>query len=314
MVQRIRRRRKSTVTVVAAVALVASSLAVAAGPVRADTSYTVKRNDSITLIARTTGVSVPALLQANGLRIDSVIHPGQVLTIPDGSPGAGTYSVQRGDGLRIIARRLGVAVDALLQANGLRISSTIHPGQALVIPTGGHPPLVPVTTPVPTPATAPVTGPVTAPVTAPVAGGPSAASLPKQVRARADLVPVFQAAAAEAGIAPDLLMAIGYHESRWQADAVSSAGALGVCQVMPGTAAWVARDMIGEPGLSPRTAPGGIRIGAHLMRWLLDQAGGDLDRALAMYAQGVGGVQRNGISASSRRFIDQIAGLRPQFT
>lgn len=268
------------------------------GIVSADSSYTVKRGDSITLIARNTGVGVDALLAANGLRIDSVIHPGQRLVIPDGSTGGTTgakYTVQRGDGLRMIAKRLGVKLADLLQANGLRVDSVIHPGQQLVIPGGQATPAAPAPAPPAPPA------------------GTSTATLPKQVRDHAELVPVFTAAAAEVGLPVDLLMAIGYHESRWQADAVSSAGALGVCQVMPGTAAWVARDLIGEPNLDPRDPAGGIRIGAHLMRYLLDLANGDLDRALAMYAQGVGGVQRNGISASSRRFIDEIARIRELF-
>jgi LysM repeat protein len=261
--------------------------------VSADSSYTVKRGDSITLIARNTGVLVDALLATNGLRIDSVIHPGQQLVIPDGSTGGTTYTVRRGDGLRMIAKRLGVRLADLLSANKLRIDSVIHPGQQLVIPGTPASP----TTPQPPAPLQPV----------------ASSSLPKQVRDHAELVPIFEAAAAEVALPVDLLMAIGYHESRWRADAVSAAGALGVCQVMPSTAAWVARDLIGEPNLHPRDAAGGIRIGAHLMRYLLDLANADLDRALAMYAQGVGGVQRNGVSASSRRFIDEIARIRELF-
>jgi LysM repeat protein len=275
----------------AVTAVVAISVWLPSGSVSADSSYTVKRGDSITLIARNTGVRVDALLAANGLRIDSAIHPGQVLVIPDGSTGGTTYTVRRGDGLRMIAKRLGVKLGDLLQANGLKIDSVIHPGQQLVIPGSQATPPVPPTPPSPNPL----------------------ATLPRQVRDRAELVPIFEAAGAEVGLPVDLLMAIGYHESRWRADAVSSAGALGVCQVMPGTAAWVARDLIGEPTLDPRDPVGGIRIGAHLLKHLLDLASGDLDRALAMYAQGVGGVQRNGISASSRRFIDEIAEIRTLF-
>jgi LysM repeat protein len=260
----------------------------------ADTTYTVRPGDGLRIIARRNRVALAALLDANHLTIDSMIHPGQVLVIPGGTADPTTYEVRRGDGLRAIARANGVSLVALLQANGLRADSTIHPGQVLAIPPGG-------VSPVPAP------GPTTPPAAT------NTGSLPAQVRAHADLVPVFQAVAGETGMAVDLLMAIGYHESRWNAAAVSSAGALGVCQVMPATAAWVARDLVGEPDLDPRSAAGGIRIGAYLLKWLVQQAGGDLDRALAMYAQGVGGVQRAGISASSRRFIDEIAGLRPQF-
>lgn len=185
-----------------------------------------------------------------------------------------TYTVRRGDGFYRIARITGVSLDAILEANGLTIKSVIHPGQVLTIPRP---------------------------------------SLPNEVAARGDLVPAFRAAAQEAGVAADLLMAIAYHESRWQADAVSSAGALGIGQLMPKTAAWVASELIGEPNLDLRKPADNIRVSAHLFRWLLDRAGDDVDLALAMYAQGVEGVRRNGVRPSSVKFAARIATLRGEF-
>lgn len=185
-----------------------------------------------------------------------------------------SYTVRRGDGFTLIAKRTGVSVDAILQANGLTIDSVIHPGQVLKIPKP---------------------------------------TLPKEVAGRGDLVPTFRAAAQEAGVPADLLMAMAYSESRWNPDAVSSAGAIGVGQLMPRTAAWVARDLMGEPNLDPRKPADNIRMSARLLRWLLDQAGGDVTRALAMYAQGVDGVRRNGIKPSSVKYAERIAAMRPQF-
>jgi membrane-bound lytic murein transglycosylase D len=46
------------------------------------------------------------------------------------------YKVRRGDTLSSIARRHGVSIDALRQANNLR-SSVIHPGETLLIPGSG---------------------------------------------------------------------------------------------------------------------------------------------------------------------------------
>jgi len=66
-----------------------------------------------------------------------------------------TYSVQRGDTLFGISRRLGVTLDALLSANGMNQNSLITPGQALQIPVGGSVPATNATTPAtsaPTPA------------------------------------------------------------------------------------------------------------------------------------------------------------------
>ena len=195
-----------------------------------------------------------------------------------------TYTVQRGDGFYRIARKTGVPVDAILEANGLTLKSVIHPGQVLTIPAGDA---------AATSATTP--------------------AVPAEVASSADLVAVFRSAAQEAGVPADLLMAIGYHESRWRSDVVSSAGAIGIGQLMPRTAAWVARDLMGEPNLDPRRATDNIRMSARLMRYLVDRAGGDVNTALAMYAQGVDGVRRNGVTAATRTFIDEIARLRTQF-
>ena len=58
---------------------------------------------------------------------------------PVGEPGMSgrIYYVQFGDTLNSIARRFGVTVDDLMQANGLRNPNFIYVGQALTIPGGG---------------------------------------------------------------------------------------------------------------------------------------------------------------------------------
>ena len=101
-------------------------------------TYTVRSGDSLFGIARRLGISTRALLAANGLTLTSVIHPGQRLAIPapaaSSSPGSGTYTVRSGDSLFGIARRLGISPRSLLAANGLTLTSVIHPGQRLAIP------------------------------------------------------------------------------------------------------------------------------------------------------------------------------------
>ena len=47
--------------------------------------------------------------------------------------GTKTYSVQKGDNLYRIGKTHGVSMQEIMQANGLT-SSTIHPGQELIIP------------------------------------------------------------------------------------------------------------------------------------------------------------------------------------
>ncbi len=105
-------------------------------------SYTVKSGDSLSTIAARHHVSLAAVLAANNLRITSVIHPGQRLTIPGGSSSgsapttSGNYTVRSGDSLSGIAARHHVSLAAVLAANNLRITSVIFPGQRLTIPGG----------------------------------------------------------------------------------------------------------------------------------------------------------------------------------
>lgn len=106
-----------------------------------------------------------------------------------------TYTVQSGDTLFGISRRLGVTLDALLSANGMNQNSLITPSQALQIPVGGSAPPTDATTPatnattpatnapnptsggtVPPQATSPQVGPTTTFAAPPGAVTPSGAS------------------------------------------------------------------------------------------------------------------------------------------
>ena len=121
-------------------------------------SYTVVSGDSLYAIARKMGTSIQELLSLNGLNLNSIIHPGQVLALSSKSASAetkqeestpkeektsaesakqnstgGTYTVVSGDGLYAIARKTGTAIEDLLSLNGLSLNSTIYPGQVLTL-------------------------------------------------------------------------------------------------------------------------------------------------------------------------------------
>ena len=77
-----------------------------------------------------------------------------------------TYIVAPGDFIKGIAEKLGVTVVQLLNANDLKFTSVIHPGDEIVVPEGGHlpAPADPVPAETPAPAAAPATsasGPTT---------------------------------------------------------------------------------------------------------------------------------------------------------
>lgn len=129
-------------------------------------SYTVVSGDSLYAIARKTGTSIQDLLSLNGLNLNSIIHPEQVLALSSKSAttetkqeesaskeekaneettneetststkqssSSGTYTVVSGDGLYAIARKTGISIDDLLSLNGLSLTSTIYPGQVLTL-------------------------------------------------------------------------------------------------------------------------------------------------------------------------------------
>lgn len=86
---------------------------------------------------------------------------------------------------------------------------------------------------------------------------------------------------------PNLVAAVIYTESRFHKDSVSSAGAVGLMQLMPGTAAGIASEM-GESTGNLRDPDTNIRYGTWYLKGLLDKYDGDLDLALAAYNAGSG--------------------------
>ena len=112
-------------------------------------TYTVQAGDTLYSIARRSGMSLNILLSINGLSQSSVIRPGQTLSVSGNASqttatqasyqsagttsGNGTYTVKAGDTLYRIAYNHGISLTTLLSINGLSETSTIRPGQQLVV-------------------------------------------------------------------------------------------------------------------------------------------------------------------------------------
>ena len=108
--------------------------------------HVVKSGDTLWDVARTYGVTVPALASANGLSSKAGLVTGARLEIP-GKGGTATrtassstsessrvtYKVKRGDTLSEIADRFDVSVRELMTWNRLRQSSSLRAGQRLVV-------------------------------------------------------------------------------------------------------------------------------------------------------------------------------------
>jgi len=102
-----------------------------------------------------------------------------------------------------------------------------------------------------------------------------------------DLDAIFDAAGQKYNISPNLLKAVAKVESNFQADVTSRVGAMGIMQLMPGTAKYLGVD-------DPYNAEQSIMGGAKYLREQLDRFEGDVELALAAYNAGWPAVIKHG--------------------
>lgn len=95
---------------------------------------------------------------------------------------------------------------------------------------------------------------------------------------------MVQATAVQLGVDPSLALAVAAAESGFNPNAVSSAGAIGVMQLMPATAAQMG---VSNPLDPQQNITGGLRY----LSMLIGQFGGNVAQALAAYNWGPGNVQ-----------------------
>ena len=247
--------------------------------------HTVQPGEGFFTIARRYGVSAVRLAGANGLTLGSVISPGQKLRVPGrlvasrkSSPPQPTptatpsyHTVGTGESFFSIAQRYHVSPWRLAQASHLRLMSTIVPGQRLTLPSGAH----------------------------------LAASGPSVDRGTVRLA--IDRWAAAYGVDPKLARALAWMESGFQEDVVSSAGAVGVMQLLPETWQWVDTVLLGD--VTPRTYDGNVRAGVRYLRWQLDQFDGDVRLALAGYYQGARAVRDRGLFDDTKQYVAVILQL-----
>jgi soluble lytic murein transglycosylase len=128
---------------------------------------------------------------------------------------------------------------------------------------------------------------------------------------------IVRAHAENYGLDPALLAAVIYQESKFDADARSSSGAVGLMQLLPDTAVGIAErtggsqfrvDDLLDPELN-------VRYGSWYLRHLIDKYD-DVDLALAAYNAGQTNVDRwrredRGIAfAETRHYVERVGELR----
>jgi soluble lytic murein transglycosylase len=106
--------------------------------------------------------------------------------------------------------------------------------------------------------------------------------------------PQFEAAARDVGVDEALLRGIARQESRFVPEIVSSAGAVGLMQLMPGTARWVAKQA-GRADYTPARINDldvNTQFGAFYFKYWLDRLDGSVALAAAAYNAGPGRAQQ----------------------
>ena len=298
----------------AAVLALAASAALAA-PAAAAVPHTVAPGETLWSIAAANGFTTRALAAYNGLSETSNVVLGATIEIPTVSEAAGAlatatpptpastpgpmggYLVQPGDTLSGLAARSGVPVAQMAAINGLSPDAHIIAGTGLKLPTGS-------------PVSPSSTGQVTPAATTPAPTPAAAAADPQPTATRLTSGEIGSVAAAN-GVSPSLAAAVAWQESGFDNAAVSSTGARGVMQVMPGTWDWVEQNLSGP--LDPASATDNVRAGSLYLGRLLRDTGGDVSTAVAGYYQGLGSVQRDGMFAGTRRYVDDVLALQGRF-
>ncbi len=208
------------------------------------------------------------------------VHDSHPPYIPSScARGSRSYVIAAGDTLSTIAARFGTTWMALSSFNQLPDPNLIQVGQALCIPSAA------------------------------LASGNLYTIVPTSPTT-AQFVALARVDALNAGIPPDYFVRQINQESGFNPTAVSWAGAVGIAQFMPGTAATI--------GVDPWNPTQAMQGAARLMASYENQYGGNYTMALAAYNGGTGTVQyavtscganwRNCLPPETQNYLNIILG------
>jgi len=255
----------------------AASVCIAGSASAHSPTHLVRPGDTLSSIASRYGTTVARLAAANHLADPNFIVSGTRLAV-SGTRSAlvrRTHLVRSGETLSWIASRFGTSVTALARANSIANPNMVIAGTRLNVPSKG-------------------------------AVATRSASAARSV---GPIESLLERSAATHGIDAALVKAIAWQESGWQQHAVSSAGAIGVMQVMPGTA-----DLVNSwtgAHLNVRQADDNIELGVRYLRHLLDIMPTEA-KAIAGYYTGPGAVGRR-LSRVQRPYVRNVRALKNRF-
>jgi N-acetylmuramoyl-L-alanine amidase len=282
-------------------------------PANAAVIHTVQPGETLWSIATANNFTTRALAAANGLSEDSQVVLGSQIKIPSvseaaaalssgtplsssgststssGAPPAGAYTVRPGDTLSSIAGRSGVPMIAVANMNGVDPARPLLIGTVLKLPTGAQ-----LTSSTPAPSNTVV---------------PNAPPYPTPERVSSSTISEIAAAH---GVPASLASAIGWQESGFNNDLVSSANARGVMQILPGTWSWINSNLAVSP-LNASSAADNVHAGVLYLGQLLRDTGYNVPETIASYYQGLDSVRREGMLPATREYVNSVMALRSRF-
>lgn len=262
-------------------------------------THIVAPGESLSSVAAADGLTVEELAAANGLSGEAQLIAGTDLAIPEqGAPvtteggeaaataepssTGGGYVVEPGDTLSAIAAREGTTVEALASLNGLDPEGLLLSGSVIDVPGSSAEPSS----------------------FAPAPPYPTEESVsPSGVGAIAE----------EHGISPSLAEAIAEQESGFNNGLTSSTDARGEMQIEPATWSFISRNLAGPPPLDEASAASNVRGGVLLLRYLLNETGGDPGAAAAGYYQGLESVREHGEYPETEQYVNSVLALKSRF-
>jgi LysM repeat protein len=275
----------------------ASATKPAASAAPATRVHVVRAGEHLTGIAGRYGTTIDVLVRLNGIANPNRIFAGQQLVVPVASAGTASgaaapaktaaspttvHRVTAGETLTAIAGRYGTTIRTIVALNHLANPNAIRAGDVLVIPGQGA-------------------ASDRATTSAMLLGG----DVVRRMGARTAVRDLIVAEAGRAGVPAALALALAWQESGWQEGITSSAGAIGVMQLLPSTADWVATSML-HASVDLRDTRQNIRAGVTLLAHYLARYHGSRQLALAAYYQGQRSVDEHGVYPVSQPYIASI--------
>ena len=227
-----------------------------------------------------------------------------------------SVTVSWGDTLWSLSQRYGVSVQALAAANHMRVTDVLYAGRVLSLPSAASPssftqwPYAKAV--IPTSAHV-VDAPGSFCATYQPPTGPQG-QLPAQLAGNPGLMRLrstFTHWATVYDVPLSLIEAEAWQESGWQVGVVSAAGAVGIGQLLPATAAFVNQSL--GTNLSLTVASDNIRMMAAFLGYLLRASGGEICDAVASYYQGLATTIDVGVLPVSQIYVRDVLSLRPRF-